>query len=189
MLNSPFKSPRVGPSAAVLTLNQNQHPRNSKVMFFYTHRRRADFTDACLLGDRTYLVDEGIRISKFFPARLEDRALWRGLELVQSWLVHRFRPTQRWLGRDRSLLPSCHGLPGVFLSPQKIKIKTCRQTQRQSTNINTEETAPHSHYCTHPRTERERERDCSKALSTSARKNRHQALLTSARAICQVSKQ
>lgn len=100
MLNSPFKSQvHLQPSS------QTQHPRRVTFNAFdRTHRGRADFANARFFGDGTDLIDEGIGISKFFPAGLEDRALRRRLELVLPRLAHRFGPTRWSLGQDRSLL-------------------------------------------------------------------------------------
>lgn len=82
MLNSPFK-PAAAPLGYISRFNGG---------FNDTHRRRADFTDARFLRDGTDLVDEGERVSEFLPARLEDRALRRRLELVRPGLPRLLLP-------------------------------------------------------------------------------------------------
>lgn len=59
-----------------------------------THRGRPHFADPGFLSDGSDLIDERIRVSEFFPAGFEDRALRRRLELVRPRLAHGFGATR-----------------------------------------------------------------------------------------------
>lgn len=171
MFISPFKSQR---SVHLLT----QHPRPPKrFQTPRTHRGRPDFTDPRFLRDGTDLIDKSIGISKFFPARLEDRALRRRLELVRPRQAHhRFDPDGRlglWQDGVRRSSPVWRGVFLFSLSrPFTVRVGRSESTstrieRRQFTHTHMPDTHTHNHA---------QWKDCSKAASTSARKTRHRAI-------------
>lgn len=82
----------LNPQLSVFNDELIQHPSLLNAFFTFndTHRGRPHFTNARFFSDGTDLIDEGVRVSKFFPAGLEDRALRRRLELVRPRQAHRF---------------------------------------------------------------------------------------------------
>lgn len=126
-----------------------------------THGRRSDFADPRLLCDGADLVDESIRISKFFPAGLEDRALRRRLELVRPRQAHGRSATgeggefvTRALGVLRSnwrcfllLLLVCISVPCIHQSQSACSAST--STREEADYTLTHSFNRHTHTSTH----------------------------------------